>query len=306
MAIRFDKRAALCKVESSYGTDSVPTEGANAIRMMNGKITPFEGEVLERDELNLDMGQALKDLVGRHCIFEFDVELAGSGVAGTAPALGPILRSCGLAETIVADTSVAYTPVNSGFESLSTYWFEGTNKTAFIGARGEAEVQLDKMRKGRLHVRQMGIFASNANASFPTPTLTAWQRALYATKANVPTFTIDSYAVTANSLKLRTGNALRYLERINRQEIPIDDRKPSWEAVIEDVAISAKNFRTMVNGAGVALSVVYGITAGNILTIAAGSCQIQPFSEGADGVDTMITVPANILRGSPDFSLTFT
>ena len=306
MPIRFDKRVALTKIEVSYGTDSVPTAGANAIRMMNGKITPFEGEVLERDELNLDMGQALKDLVGRHCLFEFDVELAGSGTAGVAPACGPVLRSCGLAETIVADTSVAYTPVNSGFESLSTYWFEGTNKTAFLGARGEAEIQLDKMRKGRLHVRQMGIFASEANAAFPTPTLTAWQRALYATKANVPTFTIDGYAVTANSLKLRTGNALRYLERINRQEIALDDRKPSWEAVIEDVAISTKDFRAMVNGAGVALSVVFGLTAGNILTIAAGSSQIQPFGESADGVDTMITVPANILRGAPDFSLTFT
>lgn len=306
MTIRFDKRAALVKIESSYGTDSVPTEGANAIRLMNGRITPFEGEVLEREELNLDMGQALKDLVGRHCVFEFDVELAGSGVAGTAPAFGPLLRGCGLAETIVADTSVAYTPVNAAFEGLSAYWFEGTNKTAFIGARGEVELQLDKMRKARLHFRQMGIFASEANATFPTPTLTAWQRALYATKANVPTFTIDGYAVTANSLKLRTGNAVRYLERINRQEIALDDRKPSWEAVIEDVAISTKNFRSLVNGAGVPLAVVLGTAAGNILTIAAASCQVQPFSESVDGVDTMITVPANILRGTPDFSLTFT
>ena len=149
-------------------------------------------------------------------------------------------------------------------------------------------------------------FVSEANATFPTPTLTAWQRALYFTKANVPTFTIDSYAVKADALKLRTGNAMRYLERINRLEIPIDDRKPGWEATFEDVAISTKDFRAMVNGAGVALAVVFGVSAGNILTIAAGSSQIQPFSEGADGVDTMITVPATILRGSPDFSLTFT
>jgi len=306
MPIRFDNRAALAKIESSYGTDSVPTAGANAVRLMNGRITPFEGEVLARDELNLNMGHALMDLVGRHCVFEFDVELAGSGAAGTAPAFGPLLRACALAETIVADTSVAYTPVNSGHESLSIYWHEGTNKTAFLGARGEVELQFDKMRKARLHFRLLGIFASEANAAFPSPTLTAWQRALYFTKANTTTFTIDSYAVTANALKLRTGNQVRYLERINRQEITIDDRKPGWEAVIEDVAISTKNFRTMVNGAGVALAVVFGGTAGNILTIGAGSSQVQPFSESADGADTMITVPANIQRGSPDFSLTFT
>lgn len=305
MAIRFDKRVALAKIEVSYGTDSVPTAGANAIRLMNGKVTPFEGETLERDELNLDMGQGVKDLVGRHCVFEFDVELAGSGVVATPPPLGPLFRACALAETIVPAALVGYAPVNTGHEAVSIYWFEGTNKTAMLGCRGEVELQFEKLRKARAHFRLMGIFASEADASFPTPTLTAWQRALYFTKANVSAFTIDSYAVVANSLKFRAGNQARYLERINRQEIAIDDRKPSWEAVIEDVPISTKNFRTMVNGTPVALSMTLGAVAGNIIAINADASQIQPFAESQDGADTMITLPASVARASPDFSFNF-
>lgn len=303
MPIRFDKRVGLAKIEGTYGTDSVPIAGANAIRMMNGKVSLFEGEVLEREELNTDMGHAEKDLVGRHCIFEFDVELASSGALGTAPVYGPLLRACALAELITADTSVAYTPVNTSHESVSIYWWQGTNKTAFLGARGEVELIFEKNRKAKMHFRLMGIFASEGTVAFPTPTLTSWRRAPYVTKANVPICAIDSYGVAANSLKIRTGNAMRYLERINRLEIPIDDRKPNWEAVIEDVLISTKNFRAMVNGTGVPLAFEFGLGVGNVLAFYAPLCQIQPFSEGADGVDTMITVPANILRGSPDFSL---
>ena len=40
----------------------------------------------------------------------FEVEMAGSGTAGTAPAFGPLLKACGNSETIVTDTSVTYAP----------------------------------------------------------------------------------------------------------------------------------------------------------------------------------------------------
>jgi hypothetical protein len=49
-------------------------------------------------------------------VVEFDVDLVGSGTAGTAPAWGPLIQACAFAEVIVASTSVTYNPVSSGLQ----------------------------------------------------------------------------------------------------------------------------------------------------------------------------------------------
>ena len=54
----------------------------------------------------------------------FTCELKGSGAAGTAPEFGPLLRACGMDETVVASTSVTYAPVSSSQESCTIYYYE--------------------------------------------------------------------------------------------------------------------------------------------------------------------------------------
>ncbi len=305
MTIRIDSRVVLAKIESAYGTDPTPTAGANAVRLMNLKPSFFEGDVSDTEELGLGPGFAAADLVGRYGVLEFDVELQGSGTAGTAPAIGPLLRACALAETISAGVSVAYSPINSSLESVTIYGWSGDNKTAFVGARGDAQIIFDANKKAKVHFKLWGLFASEGYVAQVTPTLTAWKRALYCTKANT-TYTLDSVAVKSNGLTFNLGNACRYLERIGRQEIVIDDRKPAFQTTIEDVAMNTKNWRTLVNGATAALSYAHGTVAGSIITLTAGACQLQPIAEDKDGVDTMINMNWRVLRGSPDCALTFT
>jgi hypothetical protein len=305
MTIRIDSRVVLAKIESSYGTDSVPTNTANAVRLMNVKESLFEGDAVETEELGLGMGSNPKDLVGRYGVIEFDVELQSSGTLGTAPAMGPILRACGLAETISAGVSVAYTPVSASFEAVSFYYFSGNNKAAFVGGRGDAQLVYERNKKAKAHFKLWGLFSSQGNASQPTPTLTAWKRALYCTKANT-TYSVDSAAVVANTLTFSLGNQCKYLERMGRQEITIDDRKPAFQTTIEDVNISTKDWRGLVNSStSAALSHQLGATDGSIVLLTAGACQLQPLADDKDGVDTMLNMNWNVLRGSPDFTLTF-
>jgi len=302
--IRIDSRVVLVKVETVYNTDSVPTNTTNAVRLMNVKPSFFEGDVIETDELGLGMGQSTKDLVGRYGTLEFDVELQSSGAAGTSPAMGPLLRACSMAETITAATKVEYTPIGAAQESVSIYNWSGINKTVFTGGRGDAQLTYDKNKKAKIHFKLWGLFVSEAAVAQPVPTLTAWKRALYCTNANV-VYTLDGTAVIANSLTFSLGNACRYLERMGRQEIVIDDRNPAFQTVIEDVSIATKNWRTLVNGASAALSHQIGNVAGSIVLLTAGACQLQPLSDDADGVDTMLNMNWNVLRGSPDFTLCF-
>ena len=48
MALLSRKRLILVKVESTYGTDSVPT-GTDALLVRNLDITPLSGDIVSRD-----------------------------------------------------------------------------------------------------------------------------------------------------------------------------------------------------------------------------------------------------------------
>ena len=72
------------------------------------------GRMFKRDPLSpirAYFGNSEQLPAGIHSELDFEVELAGSGAAGTAPAWGPLIRACGMSETITAATDVKYAPV---------------------------------------------------------------------------------------------------------------------------------------------------------------------------------------------------
>ncbi|WP_444932401.1 hypothetical protein ACJJIF_22000 (plasmid) [Microbulbifer sp. SSSA002] len=66
----------------------------------------------------------------------FNAELKGSGAAGTPPEIAPLLRACGLAETITAGTSVEYNLASEGHESITLYLYEDGSLYKLTGVRG--------------------------------------------------------------------------------------------------------------------------------------------------------------------------
>ena len=88
------KRLIVAKIESTYGTDPTPT-GANAILVRNLEITPLEAETVNRDLVRPYLGASDQLLAQTRVSMTFEVEMAGSGTAGTAPAYGPLLKACG-------------------------------------------------------------------------------------------------------------------------------------------------------------------------------------------------------------------
>ena len=81
--------ALLAKLEVSYGTDPVPTGGANAILTKGLTIQPYNGARVSRDLDRSTFGAQSEINTGAFVTVSFGVELAGSGTAGTAPAWGP-------------------------------------------------------------------------------------------------------------------------------------------------------------------------------------------------------------------------
>jgi hypothetical protein len=95
------RTAILAKTESQYATDALP-DGTDAILIRNLTVTPIEADVVSRDLIRPYLGNSDQLLAQARVSLSFEVEMAGSGAAGTAPRFNSLLRACGMAETITA------------------------------------------------------------------------------------------------------------------------------------------------------------------------------------------------------------
>lgn len=162
----------LFKTETTYGTDPTPSAGSNAILTMEGAALSEAGKRLYERRV-IDGSLAPRQAVYGGMLVQLAVscEIKGSGAAGTAPEIGPLLQACGLGETVVASTSVTYTPVNTGHKSATMYYYEsGVFKYVITGVRGDLELV---MKAGDIAVANFtfqGKYADPTDVSIPSPT----------------------------------------------------------------------------------------------------------------------------------------
>jgi hypothetical protein len=98
MPYKWRRKVILAKIESTYGTDSVPAAGTDAMLVgTNVELTPLETELVARDRVQHYLGAQEQIPVNARVRLKFDVEAAGAGGAGTVPKYGPLLRGCGFA-----------------------------------------------------------------------------------------------------------------------------------------------------------------------------------------------------------------
>lgn len=95
------KKAILLKTEAVYGTDAVPTGGANAVEVRNVTFTPMQNNMADQNLEQPNFGAQAQIPVGTGVQLKLDVAVAGSGTAGVAPAWAPIIRACGFAESVL-------------------------------------------------------------------------------------------------------------------------------------------------------------------------------------------------------------
>jgi hypothetical protein len=273
----FDRRkAVLAKIETTYGTDSVPTGAANAILTKDFELMPMEGEDESR---NLDrpfMGGEPSIATGLHRKVRFKVELQASGTLGAAPAWGPLMRGCGCAQTINAGISVVYSAVSTAFEALSIYFNQDGVNFALIGARGTCRIELDAQKIPHLVFEFTGLFVMPTDTAMPTVDVSGFQAPVVANSANTPTFTLGAYAPILRSFKFDLGNKVEPRFLIRSEAIIIADRMETIEFTAEAKTMATWNyFLAARDSTTVALTLQHGTTAGRRCTLAAPLFQYQ-------------------------------
>ncbi len=304
------KRLILAKTEAVYGTDSVPT-GAEAILVRNIEITPLQADVVSRDLIRPYLGNYEQLLAQTRVEITFEVELAGSGTAGTAPAYGSLLKACGLAETVVATTSVTYAPVSSAFSSVSIYFNNDGVRHRITGARGSFSTNCQVGQIPTISFTFMGIYNEPTDVALPTPTYANQATPLIFKEGNTSAFSLLSYSGCLQSFEFDLANQMIYRELVGcTKQVNITDRQPSGTVVIEAPTVTQKNYWADATGTATGnLTFLHGTTAGNRVTITSPQTDIgSPTYTDQDGIQ-MLSLPfvaTPTTAGNDELSVAFT
>lgn len=299
MAVKYwNKKVVLFKIEATYGTDPNPTGAANALLVQNLSVSPMEGQDIARD-LDRPLFAADSTLAANlHAKLTFKVELASSGAAGSAPAWGPLIRACGCAQTIAANTSVTYNPVSDGIESGTFHFHYDGIRHRLRGARGTFKMMVEASNIPYLEFEFTGLFEPATDTANPAAVLSAFKAPVVATAASTPVFTIDGTSMVLRRLSFDAGAAVepRFLIGAAGESILITGRSETLEAQIEAGAMSTFNpYQKAMQNAQMPVVLQHGTAAGARITLNVPKAQMQRPS----GIDAQQNVAEWPLRFIP-------
>jgi len=301
----------LAKAESSYASDPTPTGSANYVQVIDLNIEPVVSDEVSRDLIRPYMGNYEVIPANTRVNVTFDVEMSGSGSAGTAPKYGAILKACALSETISGGNTVTYAPVTTPSDSVTLYVNYDGVRHKITGARGTFSMSCDVNQIPRISFTLTGIFNAPTDTALPSPTISNQASPLIFKNGSTSSFAIFGYAAALQSWSLDFNNEVIYRELVGgTKEVLITDRRPSGTLVVEAVALSAHNFFTDYTGTSTGTNTwLHGTAAGNKVTVSCPQSDLgQPTYEDSDGI-TMLSLPfyaTPTAAANNEFSLVYT
>lgn len=278
--------AILAEIETTEGTDAVPTGGANALLVSDQSIDPLVANNVNRDLVRNYFG-ASEQLVGTaYIVAEFTVELQGSGTAATAPAWGALMRACGCIESgLVSFAQYAPdTPANQ--KSVTIYYYDSGVLHKLLGAKGTVtELGLSVSGRPTARFRFLGKDGGVTAVANPSTTLTAWKTPAVITDANTGDITLGgSYAAgavtggtayTTGGITLDMGNNVQFTPLLGGEYVDITGREVTGTVQFDLTAAQEVTFTDAVKANTLqSLSLVHGSSAGYIVGIALAAVQL--------------------------------
>lgn len=273
-----NKALILAKIETVYGTDPTPTGAANAILCGNVAYDVVESKI-ERTNIKPTFGALRFVNIGEGQKLSFEVELKGSGAAGTAPEIGPLLRACSFTQVINAGVSAVYTPNSAGSagESVTLYYYVDGLLHKITGARGSVSLSDAKVNQyAKLKFDFTGIYGGPVPAALVTPTFNSAIPPIF----RGASFTFDTYAAIIDGISIEVKNDVAKRVDVNSAtgilEWFVKERAVSGKIAPEMVLPATKDFWGMWSGGSAyAMTATIGAAAGNRCVITAPAVQLD-------------------------------
>ena len=279
------KQVILAKVETTYGSDVTPAAGDDAILAINPEIKEIR-EVIERN-INVSTLTNKPAIEGKQSAeLTFQVEIKGSGTAGTAPRLGALLQACSMDVANVGGTSDTYTPASSSQASVTIYVYIDGRRHILTGARGTFKLTATAGAIGLLDFTFKGKYtAATATAivsgTYDTPVPPTCKSAAFSYNSKTTLCSSLVEIDIANTLAQR--DCMNSASGVNGFEVT--GRKPIMTVDVESQIETSYAFRSDMMSSPKEVSFVIGATAGNICTITVPKYNITNIEYGdAEGI----------------------
>ena len=290
----------LAKIEGTYGVSSAPT-GVDAMTIAGTLTYPeLVSEMVALDRVRTTFGSQQMVAAGNHhheLTLEFEV--AASGTAGTAPALDPVMRACGMAKTTTTGTSVRYTPATTGHESVTVGWFCDGFRVETPGWRGSPTITLQNNQIGRLSIPGRGLYTAPTDTALPAPQYTFPATPQAVSVDNTLDLSLLGFACVMDSFTFNAGVETTFVARPNgTRQVLITASNASGEITIENPTVAQKNYvNDVLAGTVGSFSLRQGIAAGSRFGINSSQVQVmQPrYSTDANNI-LMLTLGLNFMN----------
>lgn len=303
------KKIIGAKTETTQGT-LVALAETDFLHAYDIDIAP-DAEVLERKYHSASLSP-FSDLRGKlSYTAKFKTDLKASGLAGTAPFIGPLLQACGFTETISAGVSVTYalssSPVTNFYgpgKSCTIKAYADGMLHAMAGCIGTLKLIAEAGKIAVCEWDFKGLYAAVTDAAFPTNTPNSTDPTIVKSS----TLLLQTYAATVQKFEIDLGNEIAEKPDVNASAgilgYQITGRQMVGNADPESVLVAAHDFfGKFASGALASSSIVIGSGAGYICTITLPKTQYGRIGQGdRSGIQTF-EVPLKFFRNSGDDEL---
>lgn len=278
-------RVIAAKAEVSYATDAAPTLAADAILTRNYSTTPLEVDQIDR---NLDSGKygaTRKKPSNARIQSSYEVELAGSGLAGTAPAWMKVLAAAGmLTPTLEAGVSATqkFAQPTDPKGSLTEYAWVDNQLRKTLGQRGSFMLDFTAGQLPFAKLDMTGLVPTANPRSVTAPgaaDFASWVEPLEVNNEN-SLFTLDGFGAVTRSFKIESGVNAKLRSLVGARYIKSGNHNATARAVIEAPSIATKDYLSkLAAGDLIAWAFTQGTAAGNIIELTGAKAQITAIAE---------------------------
>lgn len=242
----FRRRALLLKLETTEGTDAVPTAALNAFQLFEGS-SGVAADVVER---SIDRPYFTNDpfvVANRRAFIEGGFEIvppAAPGVAVTGvAAIDALLQIGGMARTLTLGPPgrTRYNPISSAIPSGTAYWYHAGTHKKVLGARAALSgisMEIGNYLRGQLRIEGTYVDVEEATvtgldyAPFVTPRVNSTESM---------TLTLGGFAVEGKALSIDFGSEQRTIEHTEARVNRITDRRATFTARFYRPALASFN-----------------------------------------------------------------
>lgn len=273
-------KVLFARKETTYGQAPVNVAtGANSVLTRNFSAKPIAVDQIQRNIDRAIRGATKSAPSNERTSISCEVEIAGSGAAGTAPAWMELLEACGMsAPVLVAGTSATQkgTPIGTALSSLAIAHWHGSQKRTGVGGRGTFgfDFTAGSYPFWKLDLTTLLGAVPIIDEVPPTPAFARWKDPLEVNTTNTD-FSLGGYAAVLRSLTGDLNATIATRNLVGANYIQRGNHSLSGRIVAEAPTIAAKDyFSKLRTGEEIPMWIEHGTIAGQIVRLDMSTVQI--------------------------------